>query len=146
MTYHCARNSRSIAVIQREYHRSSEPWVLGYSGGKDSSALLKLVFLALLGLRKCPKPVTIVYCDTGVEIPVVRNLVSATLGNLVTEAQEARLPIVTEIASPELTDRYFVKVIGRGYPPPSNKFRWCTDRLRINPVNKVLRRVSGKIT
>jgi DNA sulfur modification protein DndC len=42
------------------------------------------------------------------------------------------------MAVPKLKDRYFVKVIGQGYPPPTNKFRWCTDRLRIDPVKEIL--------
>jgi len=141
MAMHYPLYAKTIALIQREYLRSSQPWFLGYSGGKDSSALLKLVFLALMGLDKRTKPVTVIYCDTGVEIPLIRNLVIRTLSNLLKEVRDTGLPIKVEIACPTLENRYFVKVIGRGYPPPTNKFRWCTDRLRINPVKQVLSRV-----
>jgi DNA sulfur modification protein DndC len=131
-------NDQTIDHIQKEYSRSDLPWYLGFSGGKDSSALLKLVFIALLNLDNKPKPVTVIFCDTGVEIPVVRNLALRSLHGLRAEAKGCNVPIKVKIVHPRLNDRYFVKVIGRGYPPPSNKFRWCTDRLRIAPVKQAL--------
>jgi DNA sulfur modification protein DndC len=144
MSYsHYPVNEQSILHIQQEYSRASTPWFLGYSGGKDSSALLKLVFIALLHVKPRRKPVTVVYCDTGVDIPVIRNLAVGTLHDISIEAEEYGIPIRVKCVSPELKNRYFVKVIGRGYPPPSNKFRWCTDRLRIGPVNQVLNTVPG---
>lgn len=43
-----------ISEVQRIYCADKRPWVIGYSGGKDSSAVITLVYLALLGLpRKC---------------------------------------------------------------------------------------------
>jgi len=132
----------TIDSIQHEYLRDSLPWVLAYSGGKDSSALLKLVYLALEGLRTKPKPVTVVYCDTGVEIPIIRSFVIKTLDNLSTEAVENDMPIRTHIVYPPIQDRFFSKVIGRGYPPPTFKFRWCTDVLRIRPIRRFLNSVN----
>jgi DNA sulfur modification protein DndC len=129
---------KTIKLIQKEYLISNDPWFLGYSGGKDSSTLLKLVFLSLLSLKIKPRPITVIYCDTGVEIPIVRHLVIATLNGIASEAENYELPIQTKIVTPKIENKYFVKVIGRGYPPPSNKFRWCTDRLRINPVKHAL--------
>ena len=89
------------------------------------------------------KPITVVYCDTGVEIPIIVQVVRETLQRLKREASRQSVPLRVEIASPRLQDRYFVKVIGRGYPPPTNKFRWCTDRLRINPVKRLLNDASS---
>jgi len=129
---------RTIEHIQREYSKNSLPWSLGFSGGKDSSALLKLVYIALENLKTRYKPVTVIFCDTGVEIPIVRSLVIETLNNISIEAIENDVPIKTHVVSPTLQDRYFSKVIGRGYPPPSYKFRWCTDVLRINPIRNCL--------
>src|SRR5882757_4366132 len=114
-------------------------WLLGYSGGKDSSALLKLMYSALRDLRPHKPLLSVVYCDTGVEIPVMRDHVRKTLRGLRQEAQNDGLNIRIKIAQPILSDRYFVKVIGRGYPPPTNKFRWCTDRLRILPIQNFLK-------
>jgi DNA sulfur modification protein DndC len=123
--------------------QSTRPWYLGYSGGKDSSALIKLLFLALSEMKHPSKTVTLIYCDTGVEIPIVSAFAHKTLRGIKREAQDLDLPINIHVASPVLEDRFFVKVIGRGYATPTNKFRWCTNRLRINPVKKVLNRIPG---
>jgi DNA sulfur modification protein DndC len=34
-----------------------------------------------------------------------------------------------------------VNLIGKGYPAPRLKFRWCTERLKIKPSNKFIREV-----
>ncbi len=127
-----------MQLIVKEYQRDDTPWYIGYSGGKDSSALLVLTFNALLTLKEYHKPVTIVYCDTGVEIPTITDYVYQTLDHLEKESFKYNLPFIIKVAKPKLDDRYFVKVIGRGYPPPTNIFRWCTDRLRINPINTII--------
>lgn len=111
---------------------------MGFSGGKDSSAVLKLLYEALRRIPTCKTKVYVAYCDTGVEIPVVREHVRSTFAKLRLESKADGIPITIRIAEPSIEDRYFVKVIGRGYPPPTNRFRWCTDRLRINPIKKLL--------
>jgi len=130
--------AEAVSVVSSEYRQSSAPWFLGYSGGKDSTALLRLTYHVLKRSRKRSRPVHVVYCDTGVEIPVVRDHALATLTKLRKEALSASVPLRVHIARPALDDRYFVKVIGRGYPPPSFMFRWCTDRLRIYPVRRII--------
>ncbi len=137
-------NEPVIQEIKRQYNKTNLPWYVGYSGGKDSSAIIKLLFLALQDIHLPSKMVTIIYCDTGVEIPVIRSLVAQTLTGLDDEAKEYKLPINIIIASPKIADRFFVKVIGRGYPPPTNIFRWCTRRLRITPVKEVIDAIPGK--
>ncbi len=132
----------AIARIREEYLGADRPWIVGFSGGKDSSALIRLVFEALRDTGEVTVPVAVVYCDTGVEIPVVSQLVAETLDGVALEAQRDGLPLSVHKAEPRLADRYFVKVLGRGYPPPTNKFRWCTDRLRIGPVQRVLSEVA----
>jgi DNA sulfur modification protein DndC len=136
------KTAASLELIRDEYRRSEVPWILGFSGGKDSSAVLRLVFRALATVRRPDLPVTVVYCDTGVEIPVVAQLVRRTLRGVAAEAREAALPLTVKVARPLTEDSYFVKVIGRGYPPPTNKFRWCTDRLRIRPVQRMIANLS----
>ncbi len=131
-----------IAKIKEEYLRNDVPWYVGFSGGKDSSAVLKLLFSALLEIDLPRKPVEVIYCDTGVEIPTIAHYVKRTLKSLKSEARSLQLPIKFTVAKPRLEDRYFVKVIGRGYPPPTNVFRWCTDRLRINPVKEIINQES----
>jgi DNA sulfur modification protein DndC len=137
-------HKETISLIKKEYLSSDLPWFIGFSGGKDSSALVKLVFTALSELSNRYKPVTLIYADTGVDIPIIQSLVKETLDGMVQEAQAFDIPIQVRFAHPKPEDKYFVKVIGRGYPPPTNKFRWCTRRLRINPVKEVLRTQGGE--
>lgn len=128
----------TVSRIVSAYNSDNDPWVIGYSGGKDSTAVVKLVFQSLLRVDDPQKPVTVIYCDTGVEIPMASALARQALKSLEGEAREFKLPISVRILSPSIKERFFVKVIGRGYPPPTDKFRWCTDRLRINPVSRFL--------
>jgi DNA sulfur modification protein DndC len=128
----------TISRIVTAYKSDAEPWVVGYSGGKDSTAVVKLVFQSLLRVENRHKAVTVIYCDTGVEVPMASALARQALDGLVTEAREFDLPISVRVLSPPMAERFFVKVIGRGYPPPTDKFRWCTDRLRIGPVSAFL--------
>lgn len=133
--------SIAVSEIREVYLEDERDWVLGFSGGKDSAATLRLVFLALLGIEpeKRTKTIRVLYCDTGVEIPPAQALTLSMLRDIEREAAALGLPISTAVVVPEVSDRYFVKVIGRGYPPPTNKFRWCTDRLRVKPVARFLR-------
>lgn len=105
--------------------------------------MLKLVYEAMYRVREAQRKVEVIYCDTGVEIPVVREHVRSTFRKLRAEAKADDLPLRIRIAEPRVEDRYFVKVIGRGYPPPTNKFRWCTDRLRINPIRRLMASVKS---
>ncbi len=132
------KNTITEELIIKEYNNDQLPWYIGYSGGKDSSTLLVLVFNALKKINYYHKKVCIIYCDTGVEIPIIRDYVYKTLSNIIIEAEKYKLPISIHFAKPNLDDFYFVKIVGRGYPPPTNKFRWCTDRLRINPIKKLI--------
>lgn len=132
------KNIETIELIKDVYLNSEKPWYIGYSGGKDSSAVLKLIVTALSQLKEFHQPVTIVHCDTGVEIPTVTNYVRNILKKLRSECKKLSLPIKISISEPDLADRYFVRVIGRGYPTPTNKFRWCTKMLRVKPVEKVI--------
>ena len=130
-------DERTIELIEKEYLINDLPWSLGYSGGKDSSALLKLTYNAVLNLKNRNKIITIVYCDTGVEIPILRDFVYKTFDKFKNEILENQLPFKVKIVEPKLENRFFSKLIGKGYPPPTNKFRWCTDRLRVMPIQQL---------
>lgn len=134
---------KTIKLIQGEYKKSNIPWFIGFSGGKDSSALLKLVYIAVKRLKKRRREIIVVYCDTGVEMPVIRKFVFRILKKIKSAAATDKIPIRIKIIKPKLEDRFFVKVIGKGYPPPTNKFRWCTDKLRVNPINKTFKLLSN---
>lgn len=117
-----------------EQHHSRR-WVVGFSGGKDSTATLKILLSAYKIAKNKPDCFEIIYCDTGVENPILDRYVKNLARNLISEAHQDNLPISFQILSAPIHERFFVKIIGRGYPPPTNNFRWCTKALRIDPVN-----------
>jgi DNA sulfur modification protein DndC len=137
----------TVRAVSRTLIERPEPWIVGFSGGKDSSCVVKLVYQALLRTKRRSNFVTVLYCDTGVEIPIVRAFVWQTLTALSIEAKKDGVPLMCDVAAPPPKDRFFFKVIGRGYVPPTNKFRWCTDRLRIRPIRAFIneRHVGPKV-
>ena len=107
---------------------SDSKWIVGFSGGKDSSAMLKIIIAAAKKATPCPKNISVIYCDTGVENPVLDRYVKSLFSDLDSEFSDSGLPFETHLLKAPVADRFFVKVIGRGYPTPTNMFRWCTDR------------------
>lgn len=130
-----------VAQTQELYLADPVPWVVGYSGGKDSTAVLQLVWLALqrLDSEQRTKPVHVISTDTLVENPVVAAWVSHSLDLMSEEANGQNLPITPHRLTPSVADTFWVNLIGRGYPAPRPKFRWCTERLKIKPSNSFIR-------
>lgn len=126
-----------IQEISELYLADDIPWVVGYSGGKDSSAVLQLIWLAIasLPIEKRQKPVHVISTDTLVENPIVATWVNQSLLTMKTAAERADMPIFPHRLTPVITDSFWVNLIGKGYPAPRPKFRWCTERLKINPSN-----------
>lgn len=130
-----------VKQTQELYLSDAVPWVVGYSGGKDSTATLQIVWMALKGLdpNQRAKPVHVISTDTLVENPVVAAWVSHSLDVMGVAAGEQRLPITPHRLTPAVSDTFWVNLIGRGYPAPRPKFRWCTERLKIKPSNTFIR-------
>ena len=122
------------------YLSDDKPWVIGYSGGKDSTAILQLIWMAVARMNKeqLTKPIHVISTDTLVENPVVAQWVSHSLKVMGNNAKEQKLPIVPHRLTPTVEDSFWVNLIGRGYPAPRHKFRWCTSRLKINPSNNFI--------
>lgn len=135
-----------LEEIKELYLADQIPWVVGYSGGKDSTATLQLMWLALLDLEeeKRKKPVHVISTDTLVENPVVASWVTRSLQTMNRTAEEQRLPVKSHRLTPNISDTFWVNLIGRGYPAPRPKFRWCTERLKINPSNTFITNVVRK--
>lgn len=132
-----------IREIQTIYRADQIPWVVGYSGGKDSTATLQLVWLALerLSPEFRSKPVYVITTDTLVENPIVAAWVDSSLAVMGDSADAMGLPIYPNKLTPEVRDSFWVNLIGRGYPAPRPKFRWCTERMKIRPADAFIRRV-----
>lgn len=129
--------------IQALYCLDSIPWIIGYSGGKDSSAVLQLVWRAIAALPpdQRTKPIHVITTDTLVENPIVAAWVRSSIEHMKSAAQSQKLPIEPHLLYPDLKDTFWVNLIGKGYPAPRNKFRWCTERLKIHPSNHFVREV-----
>lgn len=124
--------------VRQVYLSNTMPWVIGYSGGKDSTATLQLVWYAIAGLPddQRHKPIYVIASDTLVETPVIVDYLTATLRSINDSAQAAGLPISAQKVSPKTTDTFWSNLIGRGYPAPNQTFRWCTERMKIQPANQ----------
>ena len=128
------------AEIQEVYLGDDRPWILGFSGGKDSTCMIQLVWSALTKLprAKISKKIYVISSDTLVESPKIVETVTDALEKMEAAAKSSSLPIETNLVRPVLDDTFWVCMIGKGYPAPSNTFRWCTDRLKIKSANKFI--------
>lgn len=132
-------------VIRSEYLETHHyPWLVAYSGGKDSTLLLQLVWeiVADLPPEARRRRVLVVGNDTLVESPLVIEHLRCSLREIRSAAEEKGLPIGTKITVPCIDQTFWVSVIGRGYIPPTRNFRWCTDRMKILPTTRLLRRIT----
>ena len=137
-------NSRTPDDIHREiqevYLENARPWVIGYSGGKDSTTALQLIWYALAELppEERKYPVYVISSDTLVETPVIVSYITNTLDQIETRAREQKMPFQTALVRPRTEDTFWVNLIGKGYPAPYTRFRWCTDRMKIRPANRFI--------
>lgn len=120
---------------------NAKPWIIGFSGGKDSTILLQLVWYAM---KKLPheirnmRHIYVICNNTQVENPHVLEFVHRTLTRVKKAAVEQGLPITVHETTPELEDSFWVNLLGKGYPSPNSTFRWCTERLKIKPTTKFI--------
>lgn len=126
--------------IRQVYLTHDYPWVIGYSGGKDSTTTLQLCWYALseLSPEQRTKPVYVISTDTKVETPIIVDRIEESIDLINKAAQQQQMNFTAHKLSPVLNDSFWVNLIGRGYPAPSSVFRWCTERLKINPSNRFI--------
>jgi len=116
------------------YGANYDHWAIAFSGGKDSSATVTaVVHLIATGKVKPPKSLTVLMSDTRMELPPL-----FTTAMKIMEELRAR-GVKTQLVHPIMEDRFFVYMLGRGVPPPSNTFRWCTSQLKIEPMVAALK-------
>ncbi|MFP4120533.1 MAG: DNA phosphorothioation system sulfurtransferase DndC [Coleofasciculus sp.] len=129
--------------IQTLYCEDNIPFVIGWSGGKDSTVVLQLVWNAIAALppEKRTKTIHVITNDTLVENPIVTAWVRKSLDRMKIAAQKQGMPIQPHLTYPAIQDTFWVCLIGKGYPAPRNRFRWCTERLKIKPADSFIREV-----
>jgi len=129
---------REIMIV---YNHDERPWLIGYSGGKDSTLLVSLVYEAMKRLKesggRLSKRVYVITSDTMVENPIVKKYMHLSSDNINMAAKKDKINMQAEIIYPDVEQTFWSRVIGLGYPTPEPPgFRWCTERLKINPMNK----------
>lgn len=136
--------------IKELYLSDEVPWVLGYSGGKDSTASLQLVWTAVseIPADRRHKTIHVISTDTLVENPIVASWVNHSLEAMGKAANETSMQLEAHRLTPEVSNSFWVNLIGKGYPAPRPRFRWCTERLKIKPSNRFITdmvRKSGEV-
>jgi len=108
--------------------------------------LASLIFQAVLEVppdaRK--KEIAVVCTDTRVEIPAIAGMVEECLDHMRKCSIEHDLNVDVNLLRPPPEESFWVNLIGRGYPPPNRTFRWCTQRLKIDPVTRFVENRIGR--
>ena len=121
---------------------TKRPWIIGFSGGKDSTVMLQLVWEAISQIKELTgivkRDIFVVCNDTMVENPVITEYVYRVLDKIEIASRDQGIPIYVIKTIPRLEDSFWVNLIGRGYPAPNNAFRWCTERLKIKPTSRFI--------
>jgi len=145
--------SLNIAYLENEIidqylydENQSRPWIIGFSGGKDSTMLLQVVWNALKKIEPAllSRQIYVVCNDTLVENPRIVKFINTTLRKIQKEANLNDFPIIVEETKPKLDESFWVRLIGLGYPAPNKFYRWCTERLKINPTTRLIREKIGE--
>jgi DNA sulfur modification protein DndC len=137
---------RLAEEIRDLYLDDDVPWVIGYSGGKDSTAVVQLIWMALADIPATErrKPVHVITTDTLVENPIIAAWVERSLKVMADSAVEEAMPFVPVLLRPDVSESFWVNLIGRGYPAPRHKFRWCTERLKIKPSSRYIQDIANQ--
>lgn len=132
-------------ALKNSYLADGRPWVVAYSGGKDSTLVLHLVYEVLVELGpEAFKPVYVISSDTQVEAPIVVDYVSNVLSAVRADARTRNIPLTYEMVRPEVSETFWSKIIGRGYPPPTRWFRWCTTNMKIKPSRRAIEKITAE--
>lgn len=131
----------AIEAIQETYAQDARPWVIGFSGGKDSTCTLQLVWQALLELppEVRRKPIHVISSNTLVETPAIVSYIRDSIASIEEAGRRDGLQISARLVEPRVEDSFWTNMIGRGYPAPTSKFRWCTERLKITPADRFIK-------
>ena len=124
------------------YLTDPRPWLIGFSGGKDSTVVAAMIFEVVAGIPESQrkKPIALVCTDTRVEIPAIVEMTENTLARMQKFSRERALNIEVNLLRPPPEQSFWVNIIGRGYPPPNRTFRWSIILIcsRTNQIEDLL--------
>ncbi len=134
---------KTSAALRALYRRDQRPWVVAFSGGKDSTLLVQLVLNMLQELGPlASKPVYVISTDTRVEAPNVEEYLANLILQMQSFAQRSHLPVSVEMVSPLPSEGFWAQLIGKGYPSPTRWFRWCTSKMKIRPMRRCIEAIT----
>jgi len=128
--------NKIVEVLKGYYLNDNRPFAVGYSGGKDSTVTLDLVFKMLLEVENPKKTVFVQFSDTLMEMDPVISGINDSFNNMKKFIDEHKLPVVIKRVEPVPEESFFTLLIGKGYQLPDTQNRWCTDRLKLRPQNR----------
>jgi len=133
------RFKESKTLLKRMVTRGYNRWIIAFSGGKDSTTTVITAIETAIELGEQVERIDVVYSDTMLEIPVIHQYALTFLKFLQESKRNIGLPLYCHTTYPKVKERFWVCLLGKGYPPPHQRFRWCTRRLKIEPVEEALR-------
>jgi DNA sulfur modification protein DndC len=137
--------AETLEILAESYLADDRPWVVAYSGGKDSTLVLQLVYETLIKLGPlATKPVHVVSSDTGVEPPNIAKYLDRTLTAIQADARARDVDVTCHLVRPKIEESFWAKLIGKGYPPPTRWFRWCTTNMKIKPSRRAIDGIVGR--
>lgn len=131
----------TIETLKQQYFADDRPWVITYSGGKDSTTVMQLTLTMLQELHaegKDHKHTYVVSSDTTVEMPIIERYLQTKLDEITKFAEKSNLKLSAHKLSPKIEESFWTLLLGKGYPAPTSSFRWCTERMKINPATHFL--------
>lgn len=134
------RVNETKAALTHVLENGYDHWIVTFSGGKDSTSTVVIALETALEHCREVKRIDVICADTMIEIPTIHQYALSFLNNLRSLSRLEPLPLYYHVALPAVDQRFWVRLLGKGYPPPHQKFRWCTRRLKIEPVERRLKR------
>ena len=137
--------AQTIATLKQKYLATKKAWVVTFSGGKDSTCVLQLVYEMLFSLPiHLRRPTYAIASNTLVEAPHIDRFLRSVIDSINAHAKAHNTPFEVIIVEPSIKDDFWVNLIGKGYPSPTRTFRWCTERLKINPAKAQVAKITQK--
>lgn len=135
--------SQTIANIREKYLSNKRAFVVAFSGGKDSTCVLQLMYEMLCDLPPNLRRKTFaIASNTLVEAPHIDKFLHDVVNSINAHALKNGIPFKIIMVAPSLKDDFWVNLVGKGYPSPTRTFRWCTDRLKITPTKAAVAKIT----
>ena len=130
---------QSLSFLQEiMVNHKNKPWVVSFSGGKDSTLLLHLIVDFICKNGESPPIIYLLYNDTLAEIPVIETWAKRVIHDVTHFLKKIGVKAIPIITYPDATETYYWRTVIRGYPAPTFKFRWCVELLKISPTKRTI--------